>query len=557
MRNNYTVGQYLVDRLYEIGLKDLFAIPGDYCAEWVHNYIEPSKINRIGPTNELNAAYAADGYARINGVGAICVTYSVGALSAVNAIAGSYVEKVPVIVINGAPSVAKTLQFQQTGFSWHHFINGQQTDLHIYEKITVAAIRVDNAALAPNQIDYVLSQCISQNGPVYIEITEDMYELVCDPPAHPIKIFKKTSDENNLEKAVDIIAQKLSTAHKPLIWTGVEIDRFKQQKELEQLIEKLDIPFVSTLLGKASISEYNTRFAGVYDGQASTKEIQNHAEESDFILALGVWTTDINNLGSSIDYSKTAFVSHDTVKYADNNHFYPQVMLGDLIQGLVAADINCNNTENIPPSKLSELAFNAQDHITYQGFYDFIPRYIDKKTFIGGGTSLNYFGAMQLKVDCPGGFIAQAAYTDIGYVTPAATGACQAMKDDQRMMIFAGDGGFQMTAQCISTQTRLKQNPIIFIMDNGVYAIEQWLAGADAFKKESDMSFFPLCEIHEWEYYKLAEVFGCKGWKVKTYKELDTAIKNALENMESPSIIQVKIPKKSIPDNAQWKVALS
>lgn len=125
------------------------------------------------------------------------------------------------------------------------------------------------------------------------------------------------------------------------------------------------------------------------------------------------------------------------------------------------------------------------------------------------------------------------------------------------MMIFAGDGGFQMTAQCISTQTRLGLNPIIFIMDNGVYGIEQWLAGADVFKPGSKKPFFPLCEIHEWEYSTLGEVFGCKGWKVTTYGELQTAVEVALANTTSPSIIQVKIPRYSIPDNARWKVDLS
>lgn len=557
MKKAYTVGQYLVDRLLEIGLNDLFAIPGDYCADWVHNYVEPSRINRIGPTNELNAGYAADGYARLNGVGAICVTYSVGALSAVNAIAGAYVEKVPVIVINGAPSVAKTLQYQQTGFSWHHFINGHKTDLRIYENITVAAARVDDPAFAPSQIDFVLQQCITQKGPVYLELTEDMYDLPCARPVGKLQAVKRLSDQGSLTKAVALLKSHLEQAQKPLIWTGVEVDRYDLQEKLQKLLEKLDIPYVSTLLGKASISEYNPLFAGVFDGQGSRKEVQELARDADFILGLGVWTTDINNLGSALDYGKTAFLAHDALHFNNNDTFQAQVLLEDAIDGLLQDPPVCRKyAHGIGlPQKNKEIG--PDDQITYQGFYDFIPDYIDENTVIGGGTSLNYFGTMLLKVGTPGGFIAQAAYTDIGYVTPAATGACTALKDKQRMMVFAGDGGFQMTAQCISTQTRLGLNPIIFIMDNGVYAIEQWLAGADVFKPGSDKPFFPLCEIHEWEYAQLAEVFGCKGWKVETYGELQQAVEAALENTALPSIIQVKIPKKSIPDNARWKVDLT
>lgn len=557
MKKTYTVGQYLVDRLLEIGLNDLFAIPGDYCADWVHNYVEPSKINRIGPTNELNAGYAADGYARLNGVGAICVTYSVGALSAINAIAGSYVEKVPVIVINGAPSVAKTLQYQQTGFSWHHFINGHKTDLRIYENITVASARVDDPAFAPNQIDYVLRQCITQKGPVYLELTEDMYDLPCERPVGTLKPTKRLSNGDNLAKGITLLKSHLESANKPLLWTGVEIDRYGLQGKLEKLLKKLNVPYVSTLLGKASISEDNPLFAGVFDGQGSRKDIQELAAGADFILGLGVWATDINNLGSVLDYGKTAFLAHDALHFNNNDDFQAQVLLEDIIDGFLDDTPKCRSY-SLPTEPAAQMpAFEPADRITYQGFYDFIPKYIDDKTIIGGGTSLNYFGAMLLKVGAPGGFIAQAAYTDIGYVTPAATGACLAMKKDQRMMVFAGDGGFQMTAQCISTQTRLGLNPIIFIMDNGVYGIEQWLAGADVFKPGSEKPFFPLCEIHEWEYSKLADVFGCKGWKAETYGELKDAVEGALKNTGLPSIIQVKIPRYSIPDNARWKVDLA
>src|SRR5271170_3897990 len=156
MGTNYTVGQYLVDRLYQLGLEHLFSIAGDYSIEWVNSYVEPSKIRVIEEVNELIAGYAADGYARLKGIGALCVTHSAGSLCAVNPIAGAYVEKVPVVLINGAPSITKTLTFEQTGFSAHHFISGRETDLQVFEYITVAAVRVDNPDLAPMLIDYAL-----------------------------------------------------------------------------------------------------------------------------------------------------------------------------------------------------------------------------------------------------------------------------------------------------------------------------------------------------------------------------------------------------------------
>src|SRR5215212_7892831 len=161
MNKEYTVGQYLVDRLYQLGLEHLFSIAGDYSIEWLNRHVTPSRIKIIEEVNELNAGYAADGYARLKGIGALCVTYSAGALCAVNAIAGAYVEMVPVVLINGTPDIKKTLTFEQTGFSSHHFISGRETDLQSFEHITAAAVRVDNPDVAPMLIDYALSRCVS------------------------------------------------------------------------------------------------------------------------------------------------------------------------------------------------------------------------------------------------------------------------------------------------------------------------------------------------------------------------------------------------------------
>ncbi|WP_220140180.1 thiamine pyrophosphate-dependent enzyme [Kitasatospora acidiphila] len=189
--------------------------------------------------------------------------------------------------------------------------------------------------------------------------------------------------------------------------------------------------------------------------------------------------------------------------------------------------------------------------ITYQGFYNFVQQYIDRDTIVGSDASMNYFGSLLLDVPAPGGFIVQSSYSSIGYIAAAATGLCLAKRDDQRVMVFSGDGGFQMTAQCLSTQTRFGLNPIIFVIDNGVYGVEQWLADSSVF--HTDKSFYRPCVLHRWNYSKLSEVFGCQGWEVSTYGELDDAVTAALKNASSPSIIQVRVPDKSIPDNANWK----
>lgn len=549
MSAEYTVGQYLVDRLHELGLEHLFSIAGDYTIGWVNGYVEPSPIQVIEEVNELNAGYAADGYARLKGVGALCVTYSAGALCAVNAIAGAYVERVPVVLINGTPSRKRTVAFEQTGFSSHHFISGRQTDLQVFEYITVATARVDNPDLAPLLIDQALTQCITERRPVYLELLEDVVDLECQGATGALRPAQVMSDPASLDGSVATISDELGKAANPLIWVGVEVDRLGLQEATLDLIHQLNVPYVTQLLSKGVLPEDDPLFAGVFDGQASSSAVKDLAHGSDFVLALGVWLTDLNSLGWDVDFGKTAFASLDAVKYG--SYFGPQVALGHFIDGLLAKKVT-RPAPSLPVAAAHEAPqVEPTDEITYQGFFDFIPDYIDGDTIVGSDASMNYFGSVLLKAPTPGGFIEQSSYSSIGYIAPAATGICLAKGGHQKVMVFAGDGGFQMSAQCLSTQTRFQLDPIIFVINNGVYGVEQWLADSSVFY--TDAPFYKSCLLHPWKYSKLAEVFGCQGWEVTTYGELQDAIAGALANSDSPSIIQVVVPDKSIPSNAEWK----
>jgi indolepyruvate decarboxylase len=207
----------------------------------------------------------------------------------------------------------------------------------------------------------------------------------------------------------------------------------------------------------------------------------------------------------------------------------------------------------MPKSTVSEVSLDEK--ITYQGLYKFIPKYITDKTIVGADASLNYFGSLLLKVGAARGFFAHPSYSSIGFIASAATGICLAKESDQRVMVFTGDGGFQMVALCVATQTRYKLNPILFVIDNGVFAVEQWLADASVFDNPT-APFKAGLQVHRCAYSKLADVVGCKGWKVATYRELEDALKGALANENSPSIIQVVVDPKSDFDNDKWKQKL-
>lgn len=545
----YTVGQYLVDRLHQIGIEHLFAIPGDYCAEWIQDYVEPGPIQRIGSTNELNAGYAADGYARQNGVGAVCVTYSVGAFSLLNAVAGSYTERVPVVVINGAPSSAKRLEFRDTGMQWHHLIDDQNTDLRVFSQVTTVAERISDPHLAPGQIDNALRACLTERRPIYLETTEDVYDLPCDRPQGSIAASPRRSDPANAAEALDVVADRLRAAERPLVWAGVELERFGLAGEFARLLDHLGIPYVSSLSGKGVLDEDNPHYVGTFDGPSTPEPVAEVFAEADYVLALGVWLTDENLLGYELPWDTMSLVSRDVVRTGTS--VQTLVTLADMVEGLLGLD----GIGPFPDPDVSKSAVDLtapDEPLTYQGFYDAVTDLVDASKLVMGGTGFNYFGSAGFRIRRPSGFVSQSTYADIGYVTPAAIGAQLGAGDGARPLVFAGDGGFQMTAQCIGTMAGLGLDPIIFVMDNGVYGIEQWLADPAVYG--NDEPFYPLSVLHGWDYSKLPDAFGGRGWKVTTYGELSAAVEEALAYRDGPSLIQVCVPSKSVPELADWKI---
>ena len=237
-----SIGQYLIQRLQDYGLRDLFGIPGDYVLNF-YSMLEASPINVVGCTREDCAGFAADAYARINGMGAVCVTYCVGGLSVCNSIAGAYAEKSPVVVISGSPG----LDERQNNPLLHHKVRDFRTQYDVFEKLCVAGTELSDPATAFREIDRVLDAAARFKRPVYIEIPRDMVTIV----PHVAHVFQKPqtfSDQQAAAEAADEAARLISDSKKPIILAGVEIHRFGLQDELLALAEQLRIPIAATLL---------------------------------------------------------------------------------------------------------------------------------------------------------------------------------------------------------------------------------------------------------------------------------------------------------------------
>jgi indolepyruvate decarboxylase len=513
-----TVAEYLLIRLKEIGVDHLFGVPGDFVLGFF-NQVLKSDVQYIGTCNELNAAYAADGYARISGIGAFSSTYGVGELSAINGVAGSFAERVPVVVITGSPA---TINFS-TRLLLHHTLGDYQIPMKMYEKITVASTQLISGETAPAEIDRVLSACIYHQQPVYISLPSDVVTMKCKKPnafpfpTHPL------SDQEALREAIKETVSMLNKAKKPIVIADVELLRFKLQKEFAVFLDKTGFPYVTMMLGKTLLSEHHPQFIGLFEGDRSREYVRKRVESADCILQLGTLMTDFNTGGftTNIDDSKTISGNIGYVKI--KHHYYENVHLHDFILGLTeklshrdssTLDIKCaenscvhRNTELYRPDNSAPLTINR--------FFDRMSHFIANNSIVIAETGVSLFSAAEMLMPEGATFIGQTFYGSIGYTVGATLGACMAAMD-RRVILFIGDGSFQVTCQDISTMIRSHLKPIIFLLNNDGYTIERVI---------TDHSYN---DIQPWHYHKLVDVFGGGlGIDVNTEEELEDALVKA------------------------------
>lgn len=534
-----TVAEYLLTRLKEIGLDHLFGVPGDFVLGFF-NQVLKSKVKYVGTCNELNAAYAADGYARIKGIGAFSTTYAVGELSAINGVAGSFAERVPVVVITGSPA---TINFS-TRPLLHHTLGDYQIPLKMYEQITVASTQLASGETAPAEIDRVLSACLFHQQPVYISFPSDVVMMSCKrPDGFLLPIRTAPGDQDALKEAIREALGMLATAQKPVVIGDVELLRFKLHNEFAGLLDKTGFPFVTMMLGKAVLSEHHPQFVGLFEGDRSRDCVRQLVESADCILQLGALMTDFNTGGftTHLDDAKTISATIRSVKI--KHHQYANVNLREFIGGLTeqlsgrtttaieiqSAVDGCihRNTELYRPEPPQPL--------TIKRFFDRMSHFIEDNAIVIAETGLALFSAAEMLMPEGATFIGQTFYGSIGYTVGATLGAGMAAPD-RRVVLFVGDGAFQVTCQDLSTMIRNRIKPIIFLINNDGYTIERVIV---------DHSYN---DIQPWHYHKLLEVFGGGvGFDVRTEGELEAALEQAA-TAEELVFIEVHTDRLDCPE---------
>ena len=514
-----TVAEYLLNRLKGIGVDHLFGVPGDFVLGFLNEVLK-SDLKYVGTCNELNAAYAADAYARIRGIGAFASTFGVGELSAINGVAGAFAERVPVVVITGSPS---TVYFR-TRPLLHHTLGDYQIPFRMYERITVASTQLTDPETAPAEIDRVLSACLSHQRPVYISFPSDMVTMRCKRPDDFVFPKPADSDPEALGEALEEALGLLEKAENPVVIGDVELIRFKLQKDFAGFLKKTGFPYVTMMLGKAVLSEHNPQFIGLFEGDRSRVYVRNRVESADCILKLGALMTDFNTGGftTNLDDSKTISANIRSVKI--RHHYYENVYLRDFIRGLTKRLARRDaSTLDIQPASdgcvhrhFEPYVPDAARPLTIKRFFDRISHFVEDDSIVIAETGVSLFSAAEMLMPEGATFIGQTFYGSIGYTVGATLGAGMAAQD-RHVVLFVGDGSFQVTCQDLSTMIRNHLKPVIFLINNDGYTIERVI---------TDRSYN---DIQPWHYHKLVDVFGGGlGLDVRTEGELEEALGKAV-----------------------------
>jgi indolepyruvate decarboxylase len=509
-----TIGDFLLRRLQEAGVRHLFGVPGDFNLELLQQNEDGGYLKWVGTCNEMNASYAADGYARLTGMGALTVTNAVGALGAINGIAGSYAEHVPVVLIAGSIP----LRSIERGLGMHHTTGDGTWDrfLGAFGYVTAAQARLTpyNAA---TEIDRLILTAWREKLPVYMELPSDIAYLDIEVPAAPLAMAEPPSDPERLRSCAEAIARQLSEAKSPAILVDQDVGRYGAATEVMGLAEKLQLPVAVTGPAKAVIDETLPHYAGVYNGKASAPQTRQAIEDSDCLLSIGYRPID----GTSGDFTaslpaNTIHVRGHSVDIGEDN--YQAVTLKEVLRGVTdaAPQVTSRAGGYFAPAMPAGAHGDGSVKLTQAAYWEAIQSYLRPGDVLltDNGTSYAIFG-FRLPPKCT--VVASVIWGSIGYSVGALLGTLTAAPD-RRHLLFIGDGSFQETAQELSTMLRHDCKPVIFLINNGGYTIERGYMG-----KTADYN-----DIATWRYADLPKVFRsdttARSFVVKTVGDLETAL---------------------------------
>ncbi len=525
-----TISTYLIQRLRELGARHVFGVPGDYVLGF-YKALEDSDLEVINTCDEQGAGFAADAYARFNGLGVVCITYCVGGLKVANTTAQAYAEKSPVVVISGAPGMNERLRNPLL----HHKVRDFDTQLKVFQQLTEAATVLDNPQTAAREIDRVLNAAVQHKRPVYIELPRDMVNVPIDAPAAELRPSRPSygPDPIALREAVAEALERINAAARPVILADIEIQRFGLQGELMRLVEGSRIPVAATILSKSVVREDHPLYLGVYEGAMGRQEVTDYVEGSDCLIMLGVFMTDVNLGIFTAQLDPSRIISATSDRLSIRYHTYDGITLADFLPALIAARPDRRALapgEAIPHPPTPPECFPVPDKpLTVRYLFERLNQFLDDSTAVLADPGDAMFAGIDMTIHCASEFSSPAYYTSLGYAVPAAIGV-QLARPDLRPLVLVGDGAFQMTGMELSTVARFGLNPIVVVLNNEGYGTERPMLDGR------------FNDILNWRYSDVVRVLGAgRGHIAATEEELEEVLLAASAGRETFHVIEVRL----------------
>ncbi len=525
--SSQTIGEFLFQYLHSRGVTHAFGIPGDFALP-TFRWLDRSPIKLITMTHEPSVGFAADGYARMKGLGVACVTYCVGGLNMLNAVACAYAEKSPLLVISGGPGITD----RKTDPLLHHKVRTFDTQRRIFEEVTCANTVLMDPDTAADEIIRVVEAVLAHCRPGYIEIPYDVVDM-------PVRLPQRRnspqpeSDRENLEACIREAAEKINAAKQPVIVADVELHRHGLTDLAVAIAEKFNIPIAATLLSKSVISETNPNYIGVYSGGLSEAACQQYVETSDCAILLGAFISDVflGLFTASLDRKNCILAT--TEKTRIGLHSYDDVVFKDFLESLLAAPVTPKPPQPNPnprPMLVPLSDAERKEQLDVETFFRVLGLTMKEGSNVISDTGDALIGAIGLRTSKRNNFLSDAYYLSMGFAVPAAIGAMAADKEGRTVAI-VGDGAFQMTGIELSTAAKEGMKPIVCLLNNDGYGTQRHIIDG------------PFNNIHPWHYTKICDLLNYgRAVRVTTKGELETALKDAFAGNEMV-LIEVVVPR--------------
>ncbi|ECS9048889.1 indolepyruvate decarboxylase [Salmonella enterica subsp. enterica serovar Typhimurium] len=535
MQNPYTVADYLLDRLAGCGIGHLFGVPGDYNLQFLDHVIDHPTLRWVGCANELNAAYAADGYARMSGAGALLTTFGVGELSAINGIAGSYAEYVPVLHIVGAPCSAA----QQRGELMHHTL-GDGDFRHFYrmsQAISAASAILDeqNACF---EIDRVLGEMLAARRPGYIMLPADVAKKTAIPPTQALALPVHEA-QSGVETAFRYHARQcLMNSRRIALLADFLAGRFGLRPLLQRWMAETPIAHATLLMGKGLFDEQHPNFVGTYSAGASSKEVRQAIEDADRVICVG--TRFVDTLTAGFTQQLPAERTLEIQPYASRiGETWFNLPMAQAVSTLRELCLECAFAP--PPTRSAGQPVRIdKGELTQESFWQTLQQYLKPGDIILVDQGTAAFGAAALSLPDGAEVVLQPLWGSIGYSLPAAFGA-QTACPDRRVILIIGDGAAQLTIQEMGSMLRDGQAPVILLLNNDGYTVERAIHGAA--QRYNDIASWNWTQIPP----ALNAAQQAECWRVTQAIQLAEVLER-LVRPQRLSFIEVMLPKADLPE---------